>query len=74
MRLSTVESALAGDSSPDDHSGLEGKVLKLHKSIYGLKQAGRTWNEKIDASLRRLGFTRSQSDHCVYVRSFCNDH
>ncbi|MEQ4601614.1 MAG: reverse transcriptase domain-containing protein, partial [Pseudomonas amygdali] len=59
---------------PKGAGGLEGKVLKLHKSIYGLKQAGRTWNEKIDASLRRLGFTRSQSDHCVYVRSFCDDH
>ena len=58
---------------PKGANGLEGKVLKLHKSIYGLKQAGRTWNDKIDASLRRLGFTRSKSDYCVYVRQNGSD-
>ena len=46
----------------------QGRVLKLKKSIYGLKQAGRIWNMKIDASLKRLGYTRSKSDHCVYFK------
>ncbi|SCZ99725.1 BZ3501_MvSof-1269-A2-R1_Chr12-2g03427 [Microbotryum saponariae] len=29
-------------------------VLRLRRSIYGLKQAGRIWNRHIDTSLRNL--------------------
>ncbi|SDA00933.1 BZ3500_MvSof-1268-A1-R1_Chr9g10928 [Microbotryum saponariae] len=42
------------------------KVLRLRRSIYGLKQAGRIWNRHIDASLRDLGYTATGTDHCVY--------
>jgi Reverse transcriptase (RNA-dependent DNA polymerase) len=41
-------------------------VCKLAKSLYGLKQAGRTWNQKIDDVLRSSGFTPLDADHCVY--------
>ncbi|SCZ95557.1 BZ3500_MvSof-1268-A1-R1_C051g00203 [Microbotryum saponariae] len=44
------------------------KVLRLRRSIYGLKQAGRIWNRHIDASLRDLGYTATGTDHCVYSR------
>ncbi|SDA02241.1 BZ3501_MvSof-1269-A2-R1_C51g00279 [Microbotryum saponariae] len=43
-------------------------VLRLRRSIYGLKQAGRIWNRHIDASLRDLGYTATGTDHCVYSR------
>ncbi|SCZ95619.1 BZ3500_MvSof-1268-A1-R1_C056g00244 [Microbotryum saponariae] len=39
------------------------KVLRLRRSIYGLKQAGRIWNRHIDASLRDLGYTATGTDH-----------
>ncbi|SGY55114.1 BQ5605_C006g03969 [Microbotryum silenes-dioicae] len=44
------------------------KVLQLRRSIYGLKQAGRIWNQHIDASLRALGYMAMGTDHCVYSR------
>jgi hypothetical protein len=43
-------------------------VCKLSKILYGLKQAGRTWNIKIDVALKRLDFTPLDADQCVYVR------
>jgi hypothetical protein len=56
--------------------GKEDYVCKLHKSLYGLKQAGRAWYQKIDnVLLHTLGFKRSQADHCVYVyNGNGNDH
>lgn len=49
-------------------AGQEGKVIKLHKALYGLKQAPRAWNAKLDASLKLLGFTRSECEHGLYTR------
>ena len=36
--------------------GQEKKVCKLQKSIYGLKQASRSWNIKFDQSIKIFGF------------------
>ena len=41
-------------------------VCKLAKSLYGLKQAGRTWNQKIDDVLHSSGFSALDADHCIY--------
>ena len=43
-------------------------VWKLRKSLYGLKQAGRAWNKKMDAALIDMGFRPTRSDSCVYVK------
>ena len=43
-------------------------VLKLKKSLYGLKQAGRMWNQLLHDFLISLKFTQSPCDHCVYIR------
>ena len=43
-------------------------VCKLKKGLYGLKQAGRNWNDHIDAWMTKAGFTRCKADYCVYVR------
>lgn len=51
-----------------------GKVLKLKRSLYGLHQSPRCWNEKFHNTLIRLGFKRSESDYCLYVLSTEGDY
>ena len=44
--------------------GEEGKVLRLLKGLYGLKQAGRGWNlEMTKVFVENLGFKHSAADH-----------
>lgn len=45
----------------------EEMVLRLHKSIYGLKQASHQWYRLIDSIFKSLGFTRLQSDQSIYL-------
>jgi hypothetical protein len=42
-------------------------VCKLHKSLYGLKQFPKAWNQKLDVFLKRIEFVRSDADFSVYV-------
>ena len=49
--------------------GQEGKVLKLLKGLYGLKQAGRGWYmEMLKVLINKIGFKRSVIDHSVFYR------
>ncbi|KZR96863.1 Copia protein (Gag-int-pol protein), partial [Daphnia magna] len=43
-------------------------VCRLHKGLYGLKQASRLWNSKFDVFLTTFGFISSQADPCVYLQ------
>lgn len=53
---------------PEGFDDGTGRVCRLLKTLYGLKQAGREWNAKFNAEMIRLGFTRTTSDPCVYTR------
>lgn len=43
-------------------------VCKLDRSLYGLKQSPRCWNNKLNDLLLDFGFTRSRHDYCLYTR------
>jgi hypothetical protein len=43
-------------------------VLKLKKNLYGLKQAGYNWYEKLKGGMLARGFKVCQSDPCVYTK------
>ena len=43
-------------------------MLQLRKALYGLRQAPRAWNAKLDATLGELGFQRCATEHALYTR------
>ena len=44
------------------------KVCKLQKSIYGLKQASRSWNIRFDEVVKGFGFIKNEEEACVYKK------
>ena len=50
---------------------LDGKVCKLQKSLYGLRQAGRRWYETLTEYLIHIGFQQARSDPCMFTRTNC---
>ena len=45
-----------------------GKVCKLQRSIYGLKQASRSWNLRFDEVIKGFGFVQNVKEFCVTRR------
>ena len=43
-------------------------ICKLKRSIYGLKQAFRSWNIRFDQAIKSFGFERNLDEPCVYKR------
>ena len=48
--------------------GKEGLVCRLKKSLYGLKQSPRCWNNFFKEFMLSLGFVQSVADPCVFIR------
>ena len=53
---------------PDGYAipGKEHYVCKLNKSLYGLKQSPRCWNQDY---MKEIGFKQSAADPCVFIRT-----
>ena len=43
-------------------------AYKLQKSIYGLKQASRSWNIRFDQAVKSFGFLQNSDEPCVYKK------
>ena len=44
------------------------KVCRLQRSIYGLKQASRSWNMRFDEAIRSYDFIKNEDELCVYKK------
>ena len=51
-----------------EDSKTKGKVCRLRKSLYGLKQSPRAWFERFTQAMLKYGFKQSQGDHTLFIR------
>lgn len=72
-QMDAVSAFLQGDieeeiymCQPPNFKQNDTQVCLLKKSLYGLKQASRQWNRKLDNSLKGIGLTQSLLDPCIY--------
>jgi transposase InsO family protein len=54
---------------PQGLNGEPGTVLKLNKSLYGLKQSPWCWHQALTTALKEIGLTPCHSDPCLYFSS-----
>ena len=51
-----------------EDSKTEGKVCRLKKSLYGLKQSPWAWFEQFTQAMLRFGFRQSHTDHTLFIK------
>ena len=56
----------SGYEEAGDEQGV--KVYRLKKSLYGPKQAGHRWYQKLVEIMTKLGFKRCEGDQAVFYR------
>jgi Reverse transcriptase (RNA-dependent DNA polymerase) len=64
FRRECVHDTTDGFEDPNNAS----KVCKLKRSIYGLKQASRSWNKRFDKEIKEFGFIKCDEEPCAYKR------
>lgn len=54
-------------------TGEEGRIVKLQRSLYGLKQSPRRWNKRFREFLKKFEFITSEADNYVYCGTINNE-
>ncbi|KAM9886715.1 hypothetical protein OXX79_014025, partial [Metschnikowia pulcherrima] len=54
--------------TPDGQKDDGEYVLKLQKSLYGLKQSPLVWNETLNEEFLKQGFKRAINEPCIYYK------
>ena len=49
-------------------SNIPGQVCRLKKTLYGLKQSGRRWYQRLVEIMQGIGFKRCEIDQAVFYR------
>ena len=58
-----MEQSMGFTSGDGDH-----RVCMMKRSIYGLKQAFRSWNHHFDEAIKSFNFIKNEEKPCVYKR------
>ena len=53
---------------PEGYDNKTGRVCRLIKTLYGLKQSGQEWNNELDQKLKKYKYNRLRADPCAYVQ------
>lgn len=48
----------------------KGKVCRLWKSLYGLRQSPGVWFERFTQAMFKYGFEQSQTDYTLFIKHF----
>jgi hypothetical protein len=51
--------------------GSEGKVLRMRKTLFDLRQTPSSWNAKLDSTLKGMDFEQSPHKATIYRRGNC---
>jgi hypothetical protein len=73
VKMAFLNGKLTGDVYMTQPEGFvdpkhAGKICKLQKSIYGLKQASRSWNMCFNEVVKGFGFIKNIEEPCVYKK------
>ncbi|GJR03355.1 retrotransposon protein, putative, ty1-copia subclass [Tanacetum coccineum] len=58
--------------SPMEVEGFEPpqkEVIPIRRSVYGLKEASRSWNKRFDEEIKKFGFDQNLDEPCVYQKA-----